>query len=152
VHELLTGVPNGILKSFGHTRARLGRVRPTILARLATACPSEVNFDVLRQAAEPHCIANYTRLREALMDPRYTRFQLSLFRWIERHGWRMEAPTQALETLAEPALRQICSLIANGRFRSKADIARATRACRSVAIDPKRTLARYGTSTSGVLV
>ena len=75
----------------------------TTLAGLATACPSEVNFDVLRQAAEPHRIANYTKLRGALMDPRYTRFQLSLFRWIERRGWRMEVPSEALETLAEPA-------------------------------------------------
>jgi inorganic triphosphatase YgiF len=75
----------------------------TTLARLETACACDVDVDGLRRAAEPHRIAGYARLREALMDPRYTRFQLSLRRWIERRGWRMEVPSEALETLTEPA-------------------------------------------------
>jgi inorganic triphosphatase YgiF len=75
----------------------------TTLARLETACACDVDFDGLRRAAEPHRIASYGRLREALMDPRYTRFQLSLRRWIERRSWRMEVPSEALETLTEPA-------------------------------------------------
>lgn len=75
----------------------------TTLARLETACACDVDFDGLRRAAEPHRIASYGRLREALMDPRYTRFQLSLRRWIERRSWRTEVPSEALETLTEPA-------------------------------------------------
>src|SRR6516165_860309 len=74
----------------------------TTLARLEEACASDVDFTGLRRAAEPHRIASYTVLREALMDPRYTRFQLSLRRWIERRNWRTEVPIQALETLTEP--------------------------------------------------
>ena len=74
----------------------------TTLARLEEACASDVDFTGLRRAAEPHRIASYTVLREALMDPRYTRFQLSLRRWIERRNWRTEVPSQALETLTEP--------------------------------------------------
>jgi inorganic triphosphatase YgiF len=75
----------------------------TTLERLEEACASNVDFDRLRRAAEPHRVASYARLREALTDPRYTRFQLALRRWIERRSWRTEVPSDALETLAEPA-------------------------------------------------
>ena len=75
----------------------------TTLARLEMACGSDVDFDRLRQAAEPHRVASYARLREALTDPRYTRFQLFLRRWIERRSWRTEVPSDSLETLSEPA-------------------------------------------------
>jgi inorganic triphosphatase YgiF len=74
----------------------------TTLARLDAACASEVGIDALQQAAEPHRLSSYTRLREALTDPRYTRFQLSLRRWIERRSWRTEVPSEALEALGEP--------------------------------------------------
>jgi triphosphatase len=37
------------------------------------------------------------------MDPRYTRFQLSLRRWIERRSWRTEVPSEALDVLTVPA-------------------------------------------------
>jgi inorganic triphosphatase YgiF len=75
----------------------------TTLARLQSACASEVDFDGLRRAAEPHRIASYALLRKALTDPRYTRFQLSLRRWTERRGWRSEVPSEALGTLTQPA-------------------------------------------------
>ena len=75
----------------------------TTLARLQSACASEVDFDGLRRAAEPHRIASYALLRKALTDPRYTRFQLSLHRWTERRGWRSEVPSEALGTLTQPA-------------------------------------------------
>jgi CHAD domain-containing protein len=64
---------------------------------------SEVDFDGLRRAAEPHRVAAYTTLREALADPRYTRFQLSLRRWIESRGWRNELSSRSLAVLLEPA-------------------------------------------------
>jgi CHAD domain-containing protein len=75
----------------------------TTLARLEMACACDLDFDGLRRAAEPHRIESYARLRKALTDPRYTRFQLSLRRWIERRSWRTEVPSETLETLAEPA-------------------------------------------------
>jgi inorganic triphosphatase YgiF len=75
----------------------------TTLARLEATCAPNVDFDGLRKAAEPHRSASYARLREGLTDPRYTRFQLALRRWIERRGWRTEVPSDSLETLAEPA-------------------------------------------------
>jgi inorganic triphosphatase YgiF len=75
----------------------------TTLARLETTCACDLDFDGLRRAAEPHRLESYARLRAALTDPRYTRFQLSLRRWIERRSWRTEIPSDALETLAEPA-------------------------------------------------
>ena len=75
----------------------------TTLARLERACASEVNFDGLRRAAQPHRSASYALLRAALTDPRYTRFQLSLRRWTERRGWRTEVASEALGTLTEPA-------------------------------------------------
>jgi CHAD domain-containing protein len=75
----------------------------TTLQRLEMACASDVNVDDLRRASEPHRTASYARLREALMDPRYTRFQLSLCRWLERRSWRTEVPAETLGTLAEPA-------------------------------------------------
>jgi hypothetical protein len=75
----------------------------TTLARLESACASEVDFDGLRRAAEPHRIASYALLSKALTDPRYTRFQLSLRRWTERRGWRSEVPSEALGALTQPA-------------------------------------------------
>jgi triphosphatase len=73
------------------------------LARLEGTCVCDVSFDGLRQAVEPHRVLSYARLREALMDPRYTRFQLSLRRWIERRSWRTDIPGEALDALTEPA-------------------------------------------------
>jgi triphosphatase len=73
------------------------------LARLQTGCASDVDFEALRRAAEPHRAASYVALREAFLDPRYTRFQLSLCRWIERRHWRTEVSSETLATLTEPA-------------------------------------------------
>lgn len=102
----------------------LGRARDwdvfstTTLAHLETSCSSDVDFAGLRRAAEPHRIASYVALREALMDPRYTRFQLSLRRWIERRDWRTEVPSAKLGTLTEPA--SALAIRALGRLHRKA--------------------------------
>ena len=90
----------------------------TTIERLETNCAPDVDFEELRQAAEPHRSASYAALREALMDPRYTRFQLSLRRWIERRDWRTEVPSVALETLTEPASALAVRVLA--RLRRKA--------------------------------
>ena len=96
----------------------------TTLARLERACASEVNFDGLRRAAQPHRSASYALLRAALTDPRYTRFQLSLRRWTERRGWGTEVASEALGTLTEPASElavrpDISVLLMGGRVRGR---------------------------------
>lgn len=67
------------------------------------ALGSDVDFDGLRLVAEPHRLAAYATLREALANQRYNRFQLSLRRWIESRGWRNELDSLSLAVLLEPA-------------------------------------------------
>ena len=62
----------------------------------------DVAFDDIQRAAEPHRIAAYTALREALATPRYNRFQLSMRRWIQAKGWRNELRNRSLAVLLEP--------------------------------------------------
>jgi CHAD domain-containing protein len=64
---------------------------------------AEVDFDGLRQAAEPHRRAAYAVLQEALASQRYNRFQLSMLLWIESRGWRNELEAGSLAVLLEPA-------------------------------------------------
>jgi CHAD domain-containing protein len=108
MHRSLGGVSNTCWGSRTDQTQVLGPARDwdvfvtTTLARLEKACTPDIDFTGLRRAAEPHRIASYAALREALMEPRYTRFQLSLRRWIERRDWRTEIPSEVLETLTEP--------------------------------------------------
>jgi triphosphatase len=69
------------------------------------------DFDSLREAAEPHRLAAYATLREALVSRRYNRFQLSLRRWIETHGWRNELENRSLAVLLEPAPAFACGVL-----------------------------------------
>jgi triphosphatase len=62
-----------------------------------------IDFDGLRRAAEPHRLAAYGVLREALADARYNRFHLSFSRWIGCRGWRNELENKSLAVLLEPA-------------------------------------------------
>ncbi|HME27153.1 MAG TPA: CHAD domain-containing protein [Acetobacteraceae bacterium] len=73
------------------------------LSRPSQALTSEVDFDGLRQAAEPHRRVAYAAVREALASQRYNRFQLSLSLWSESRGWRNELETGSLAILLEPA-------------------------------------------------
>jgi triphosphatase len=73
------------------------------LNRPAEVLTSEVDFDGLRAAAEPHRLAAYAALREAFADRRYNRFQLSMRHWIESRGWRNELEGRSLAVLLEPA-------------------------------------------------
>lgn len=57
----------------------------------------------LREAAEPHRLAAYAAVREALASQRYNRFQLSLRQWIETRSWRNELANRSLAVLLEPA-------------------------------------------------
>jgi CHAD domain-containing protein len=65
--------------------------------------PDTVDFDGLRQAAEPHRAVAYAALRETLASTRYSRFQLSFRHWIESRGWRNELDGGSLAVLLEPA-------------------------------------------------
>ena len=62
-----------------------------------------VDFNGLRQAAEPHRAAVYAALRDTLASTRYSRFHLSLRHWIESKGWRNELENKSLAVLLEPA-------------------------------------------------
>jgi triphosphatase len=73
------------------------------LCKPAEALAVGVDFDGLRLAAEPHRLAAYDVVRETLASTRYTRFNLSLRRWIECRGWRNEVSGQAFAGLLEPA-------------------------------------------------
>ncbi len=53
------------------------------LSKPSAAIKSEVDFNGLRLAAEPHRLAAYAALRDALGTRRYNRFQLSMRHWIE---------------------------------------------------------------------
>jgi triphosphatase len=81
------------------------------------AAPSEAvgrdlfDFNGLREAAEPHRLAAYAALREALASRRYNRFQLSLRRWIETHSWRNELENRSLAVLLEPAPAFACRVL-----------------------------------------
>ncbi len=67
------------------------------------AHPPDVDFDALRGAAEPHRAAGYAVFQEAVAQPRYNRFHLSLSSWIACRGWRKELGSKPLAVLIEPA-------------------------------------------------
>ncbi|MGA3401259.1 MAG: CHAD domain-containing protein [Acetobacteraceae bacterium] len=69
----------------------------------AQARPSDVDFDALRRIAEPHRTADYAVLQEAVAQPRYNRFHLSLSSWIACRGWRNELGSKPLAVMMEPA-------------------------------------------------
>jgi triphosphatase len=67
------------------------------------AGPADVDLDALRHAAAPHRAANYAAVQEAIAQPRYNRFQLSLSRWLACHGWRNELDGRPIAVLTEAA-------------------------------------------------
>ena len=73
------------------------------LSKPSEAIKSEVDFNRLRLAAEPHRLAAYAALRDALATRRYNRLQLSMRHWIECRGWRNELDSRSLGVLLEPA-------------------------------------------------
>ena len=83
--------------------ARLGCPGHRYFGRASQVLGSDLDFAGLRSAAEPHRIAAYTALREALASARYNRFHLSLSRWIACRGWRNELENRPLAVLLEPA-------------------------------------------------
>jgi inorganic triphosphatase YgiF len=64
---------------------------------------SALDFDGLRHAAEPHRLAAYDALRDALAGARYNRFQLALSRLIGCRGWRNDLADRPLSALLQPA-------------------------------------------------
>ena len=75
----------------------------TTLDRPARLQDAGIDFDGLRQAAEPSRAAGYVSVRETLCSARFARFQLSLSQWIARRGWHGEVDRDGLGVLAEPA-------------------------------------------------
>ena len=78
-------------------------ITETLSGPSAALTSDTVDFDGLRQTAEPHRAVAYAALREALASTRYSRFQLSFRHWIESRGWRTELESKLLPVLLEPA-------------------------------------------------
>ena len=88
----------------GEARWALGALGPArdwdvfladLLAPVEAERPDDKDLGVLRQAAEEHRAAAYVQVREALSEPRYTRFLLQLGGWLEDRGWHCAALTPA---------------------------------------------------------
>jgi len=77
-----------------------------------------VDFEGLRQAAEPHRALAYADLCETLASKRYGRFQLSLRQWVESKGWRAELESGSLAVLLEPSSEFVGRILT--RLHSKA--------------------------------
>jgi triphosphatase len=86
---------------------QLGRTRDwdvfatTIVSRLVATTP-EVDLGGLREAVERQRKSSYGALQAVLVDPRCSRFLLSLGHWVERRGWRNEIDGDALAVLSQP--------------------------------------------------
>jgi triphosphatase len=86
---------------------QLGRTRDwdvfatTIVSRLVATMP-EVDLGGLREAVERQRKSSYGALQAVLVDPRCSRFLLSLGHWVERRGWRNEIDGDALAVLSQP--------------------------------------------------
>jgi triphosphatase len=72
----------------------------TTIARLVTAAP-DVDLGGLREAVEQKRKSSYRAL-QTVLDPRCSRFLLSLGHLIERRGWRNEIDSEALAVLSRP--------------------------------------------------
>ncbi|MGH7050129.1 MAG: CHAD domain-containing protein [Acetobacteraceae bacterium] len=75
-----------------------------LLPAIGHALPTLPGFAELARAAADCRAAGLAAAREALAAPRAGAFEIALGAWIERRGWRTEAPAQSLEALAAPAL------------------------------------------------
>ncbi|NPD65435.1 CHAD domain-containing protein [Lichenicola cladoniae] len=61
------------------------------------------DFDGLRRVAEAPRLEAYAAARAMISSDRYGRFQMSLCQWVARRGWRNDADSDGLGTLAQPA-------------------------------------------------
>jgi CHAD domain-containing protein len=78
-------------------------ITETLSAPSAALTSDIVDFEGLRQAAEPHRAVAYGALQATLASKRYSRFQLSFRHWIESRSWRNELESGSLAVLLEPA-------------------------------------------------
>jgi triphosphatase len=69
----------------------------------AAMAGTAIDFEGLREAAEPHRLAAYDVLQATLAGTRYNRFNLSLRRCVECRGWRNEMVGGSLAVLVAPA-------------------------------------------------
>jgi triphosphatase len=78
-------------------------VSDTLRGPSAALASAAIDFEAFRCAAEPHRLAAYDALREAVTSQRYNRVQLELGHWIESRGWRNDLDRDTLGVLLEPA-------------------------------------------------
>lgn len=72
------------------------------LSKIDNASLVDVNLDAVRRAAAKFRATSYAVARDALSDPRNSRFMLSLGRLLERRSWYTEADSETLVIVAEP--------------------------------------------------
>ena len=73
----------------------------TTVTRLVAAAP-DVDLGGLCEAIERQRKSSYAALQTVLVDPRCSRFLLSLGQLVERRGWRNEIDSEALAVLSLP--------------------------------------------------
>ncbi len=98
--EAINGEARWLMQQLGPTRD-WDVFAVTTVSRLATAAP-EVDLVDLREVVQLQRKSNYAVLQAVLVDPRCSRFLLSLGNWVERRGWRNEIESEALAVLSQP--------------------------------------------------
>jgi inorganic triphosphatase YgiF len=84
-----------------------------LLAPLEASRPDDSDFTDLRTAARERQATAYAQLRDALADPRYTRFLLRLGGWLEDRGWHSaELGEEQRAALEQPLLALADKLLA----------------------------------------
>jgi triphosphatase len=99
----VSGEARWLAKILGAARDWDVFITETLSGPASTLTSDYVDFDGLRQAAEPHRAEVYAALQNTLASTRYGRFHLSLRHWIESKGWRNELENRSLAVLLEPA-------------------------------------------------
>jgi triphosphatase len=98
--QAVNGEARWLMQQLGPARDWDAFVETTV-TRLAIAAP-DVGLDGLREAVERQRKSCYAALQTGLVDPRCSRFLLSLGHLVERRGWRNEIDSEALAVLSQP--------------------------------------------------
>jgi inorganic triphosphatase YgiF len=88
-----------------------------LLAPLEASRPDDSDFAGLREAARARQAAAYAQLRDALADPRYTRFLLRLGGWLEDRGWHGAELDEAQRAALEQPLLALAEKLLAKRHR-----------------------------------
>lgn len=88
----------------------------TTLPAIAAALP-DADLAPLRRAAETARARAHAALRAALDHPRHLSLHLAIGAWVERHGWRLTASTEAQAMLERPVVALAPEMLTPARRR-----------------------------------